>query len=364
MTGKNVAQRMDSMEEAMGAAQEEFQLEMGSLKDEIQTMNKRFEQFIKLQEDTGGSYSYRGEKMLSPNFGSGSSSSGTRHDFRFRKLEKPLFDGSNPDGWILKAERYFSVNRLSNEEKLEAAIIAFEGDALLWYQWENRKRSMMVWEEIKNITDEQALGNFINGLKPEIRVEVRIMEPSNLGRAMDLAQKIEEKLWKKELTILLTYDMDEAEQEEEEGSGEGDPELETAEINQGVEVSLNSVVGLTTLKMMKLKGTIGEQEVVVLIDSDLVSKMRIPIVKIGTYGVTMGAGAVVRGEGLCRGVTIHLQGIDIVEEFLPLGLGSSDAILGVMKFMLGNESVTLRGDPSLGKTLVSLKAMMRTIKHE
>ena len=52
MTGKNVAQRMDSMEEAMVAAQEEFQREMGSLKDEIQTMNKRFEQFIKLQDDT------------------------------------------------------------------------------------------------------------------------------------------------------------------------------------------------------------------------------------------------------------------------------------------------------------------------
>lgn len=292
------------------------------------------------------------------------------------------------------------------------------------------------------------------------------MEPSNLGRAMDLAQKIEEKLWvtkaykaasgfhraggstrgvnfhseasrssfranhnttrfsgevrrltdselqkkrdkglcyrcdekwapghrckKKELTVLLTCDMDEAEQEEEEGSGEGDPELETAEINQVVEVYLNSVVGLTTPKTMKLKGTIGEQEVVVLIDSgathnfiylDLVSKMQIPIVKTVAYGVTMGTGAAVRGEGLCRGVTIHLQGIDIVEAFLSLGLGSSDAILGVqwletlgmthtnwkthvMKFMLGNESVTLRGDPSLGKTLVSLKAMMRTIKHE
>ena len=149
MTGKNVAQRMDSMEEAMVAAQEEFQREMGSLKDEIQTMNKRFEQFIKLQEDTGGSNSYKGEKMLSPNFGGGSSSGGTRHDFRFRKLEMPLFDGSNPDGWILKAERYFSVNRLSNEEKLEAAIIAFEGDALLWYQWENRKRSIVVWEEMR-----------------------------------------------------------------------------------------------------------------------------------------------------------------------------------------------------------------------
>ncbi|KAH9762992.1 hypothetical protein KPL70_001020 [Citrus sinensis] len=395
----------------------------------------------------------------------------------------PLFDGSNLDGWILKAERYFSVNRLSNEEKLEAAIIAFEGDALLWYQWENRKRSIVVWEEMRvlilkqfrviqasslykqwlaltkgssvreyrrkfielsapleNITDELARGNFINGLKPEIRVEVRIMEPSNLGRAMDLAQKIEEKLW-----VTKTHKVDggfhraggstrgvnfhseasrssigvnhntarfsgevrrlsdselqkkrekglcyRSEQEEEEGSGEGDPELETTEINQVVEVSLNSVVGLTTPKTMKLKGTIGEQEVVVLIDSgtthnfislDLVSKMQIPIVKTGAYGVTMGTGAAVKGEGLCRGVTIHLQGIDIVEEFLPLGLGSLDVILGVqwletlgmthtnwktqvMKFMVGNESVTLRGDLSLGKTLVSLKATMRTIKHE
>ena len=217
----------------MGAAQEEFQREMGLLKDEIQTMNKRFEQFIKLQEDTGGLYSYRGEKMLSPNSGGGSSSGGTRYDFRFRKLEMPLFDDSNSDGWILKAERYFTVNRLSNDEKLEAAIIAFEGDAQLWYQWENKKRSMVVWEEmsalilkqfrvlqvgslyeqwlaftqdssvreyrrkfiklsaaLENITDELALGNFINGLKPEIRAEIRIMEPSNLGRAMDLAQRL------------------------------------------------------------------------------------------------------------------------------------------------------------------------------
>lgn len=36
----------------------------------------------------------------------------------------------------------------------------------------------------------------------------------------------------------------------------------------------------------------------------------------------------------------------------------------VMKFSLGKEMITLRGDPSLGKTLISLKAMMRTIKHE
>ena len=70
-----------------------------------------------------------------------------------------------------------------------------------------------------------------------------------------------------------------------------------------------------------------------------------------------------------------------MEEFSPLGLGSSDVILGiqwlktlrtthtnwktqVMKFRLGSETITLRGDLSLGKTLVSLKVMMQTIKHD
>ena len=74
--------------------------------------------------------------------------SGNRFDFRFRKLGMPLFDGTNPDGWFMKAERYFALNRFSNEEKLEAAVVAFEGDALLWFQWENKKRKMVLWEEL------------------------------------------------------------------------------------------------------------------------------------------------------------------------------------------------------------------------
>ena len=58
------------------------------------------------------------------------------------------------------------------------------------YRW----KFIVLSAPLENVSDEVALGNFINGLKPEIRVEVWILEPSNLGRAMDLAQKIEEKL--------------------------------------------------------------------------------------------------------------------------------------------------------------------------
>lgn len=70
-----------------------------------------------------------------------------------------------------------------------------------------------------------------------------------------------------------------------------------------------------------------------------------------------------------------------MEGFLPLGLGGLDVILGiqwletlgmthtnwksqVMKFQLGNEMVTLREDSTLGKTLVPLKAMKHTLRHE
>lgn len=95
----------------------------------------------------------------------------------------------------------------------------------------------------------------------------------------------------------------------------------------------------------------------------------------------MGTGDKEAGKGICRGILLPLDGIDIVEEFLPLRLGSSDIILGVkwletlgttqtnwknqtMDFEVGGESICLKGDLSLGKSLVSLKAMSRELKRE
>lgn len=38
-------------------------------------------------------------------------------NWRYKGLDLPLFDGTNPDGWILRAERYFNFYRLTEEEK-------------------------------------------------------------------------------------------------------------------------------------------------------------------------------------------------------------------------------------------------------
>ena len=47
------------------------------------------------------------------------------------------------------------------------------------------------------------------------------------------------------------------------------------------------------------------------------------------YGVVIGSGKQIRGMGVCKGVVLQLQGITIVEDFLPLPLGSIDVILGL-----------------------------------
>ena len=92
---------------------------------------------------------------------------------------------------------------------------------------------------------------------------------------------------------------------------EAEPDQERAELTHMVEVSLNSVVGVTTPKTMKLKLMIGEQEVVVLIDPGathnfislyLVNRIQLPVEKNEAYGVTMGTVTAVRGEGLCLAV--------------------------------------------------------------
>lgn len=43
----------------------------------------------------------------------------------------------NVDGWLNQVERYFIVNRLMEKDKLDAAVLCLEGEALDWYQWQN-----------------------------------------------------------------------------------------------------------------------------------------------------------------------------------------------------------------------------------
>ena len=162
------------------------------------------------------------------------------------------------------------------------------------------------------------------------------------------------------------------------------------EVAETIELSLNSVVGLTTLGRMKLKGVIKEAEVTILIDCgathnfiglNLVDELQLPLATTTYYGVVIGTGVAIKGKGICRGVVLTMQGPTIVQDFLPLDLGSTNVVLGMqwlgslgtmevnwnqltMKFRMGNSNMVLQGDLSLNKSRVSLKAMMKEIRQE
>ena len=59
-----------------------------------------------------------------------------------------MFKEENPDAWIVKAEHFFHCYQLSEEEKVEAAVMGLEGDALLW---EHGRRPITRWRELKEL---------------------------------------------------------------------------------------------------------------------------------------------------------------------------------------------------------------------
>lgn len=67
----------------------------------------------------------------------------------------PVFNGEDPDGWIFRAERYFALSQSSETEKLEAAVVSMEGEALAWFQWEDGRRAICNWLDIKRMIMER-----------------------------------------------------------------------------------------------------------------------------------------------------------------------------------------------------------------
>nr|KAJ0213053.1 hypothetical protein LSAT_V11C400166470 [Lactuca sativa] len=134
----------------------------------------------------------------------------------------------------------------------------------------------------------------------------------------------------------------------EEGEEEQEEEVETEVIDPPA--ALDSTDGRThrgvpqfssgsdLTKIMKMPGKIFDLAVVTFIDpgathnfisSQIVKELALPITDTEPYGVRMGTGDNEEGRGICRGVMLQLQELDIVEEFLPLRLRSSNVILGI-----------------------------------
>ena len=58
---------------------------------------------------------------------------GRRIEGLTRRVEMLTFEGWNQEGWIFRVERFFTTHRITKEEKMTAATISFDGEALAWF---------------------------------------------------------------------------------------------------------------------------------------------------------------------------------------------------------------------------------------
>lgn len=151
-----------------------------------------------------------------------------------------------------------------------------------------------------------------------------------------------------------------------------------------IELAAHSVAGISPYRTFKVVGDISGHEVRVLIDSGashnfisdaLVEKFNISVCPTKNFGVTVGDGYKIRGKGICKKLKLIVQGIEIVQDFLPLKLGNIDVILGIewlsglgdirtnwkllnLKFKQGHKWLEIQGDPTLTRLDISLKTFL------
>lgn len=182
-------------------------------------------------------------------------------------------------------------------------------------------------------------------------------------------------------------------------SEDGEDEEETAAVEplppeigelQLIELSVSTVGGASDPRTLKVRGSIGGVSVTVMVDCGathnfiaprVVKLLQLPISPTTNYRILIGNGQYTQSQGVCKDVQLLIGELVIVEEFLPLAMGSADVILGLrwltslgetrndwskltMSFTVEGKTVTLEGDPDLHRPLVSLKSMAKYLQRE
>ncbi|WVZ01161.1 hypothetical protein V8G54_027230 [Vigna mungo] len=172
---------------------------------------------------------------------------------------------------------------------------------------------------------------------------------------------------------------------------EGDASEEVV-VQEGklMELSACSAEGLTTPRTLKLRGKIGEKEVVVVIDSGashnyisrrVTAEMKLPVIDIPPYLVSLGDGHKRRIRGRCGKVRVQLAEAMVEEDFYVFKLGEVNVILGdawleklgearincaemTMVYSSGGKKIKIRGDPALSRQLVEPKTLLKKVDAE
>ena len=161
----------------------------------------------------------------------GQSSGANMHTRYATKLEFLRFGGNGVDDWIFRVEQFFSLDKVSEDSKINVISLHLDGGALYWHKnfikargrvptWLEYKGAikarfgflayddpmaevkklkqtgtleeyMMAFDSLLDkaqLSDEQALSCFLAGLRHELEMVVRMFSPQTLQAAYSLAK--------------------------------------------------------------------------------------------------------------------------------------------------------------------------------
>lgn len=63
---------------------------------------------------------------------------------KFKKVEMSVFGGEDPDLWLFRADMYFQLYKVTDNEKL-VTVISLEGEVLNWYRGLEEREPFKNW---------------------------------------------------------------------------------------------------------------------------------------------------------------------------------------------------------------------------
>ncbi|XP_035551104.1 uncharacterized protein LOC118349683 [Juglans regia] len=154
------------------------------------------------------------------------------------KLDFLRFFGKNPAAWIYRANQYFLYHQVPHGQRIFLASFHMDEAALVWFQDASEAGTFHSWEEftqavqvrfgssayddpmealtrlkqvnsvtaykaefelfsnrIKGVSEKNKLSCFLSGLKDEVRLPVRMLNPTTLNDAFRLAKIQEQYVW-------------------------------------------------------------------------------------------------------------------------------------------------------------------------
>ncbi|XP_054820707.1 uncharacterized protein LOC129319639 [Prosopis cineraria] len=197
-------------------------------------LEARVETLVRMVEATQRDNEAR--KVLQIGSSDGGSGANSYMNQRQVKIDFPRFDGTDPHGWIFRAEQYFAFYQMTTPQRIILASIHMDGAAIPWFQMMLKSNLLTTWESLtqaieahfgptqfehprsqlfkltqtdsldsyhqqfmtlanrtEGVTDDALLDCFVGGLKPKLRREVVARSPGNLLKAVSLARLFNEK---------------------------------------------------------------------------------------------------------------------------------------------------------------------------